>query len=348
MKKILKFLLDLLNKLTNKCNELYEKYENVKRKIDSLENLKILDNKEYIQELANKNVIKYFFLFTFESIILSIGFPILKKEFSDSDFLWPAVLWPIVYIFIFSFLVVSLYYCFIMILIWAFTCFFTWNPFKKNRILIYIIKTIYRIFPELNWLKHYLLLAPIAIFSFLMSKFIPILVGESNYLGIGISVLIATRLMNWILKGIIKSQPRFRFGDYNSSLTTILAILAILNFIFGTVDLEKNYFWSLVIIIITISSRGIEVFIDNLYAEGEQEAQKIFREQLLLENPNYEKLKKCYYYGGEKYKEKLLSTEKFLKVIVKNELKSLKDLKTYEDYRLYKAFNHHNYLKSQK
>ena len=64
----------------------------------------------------------------------------------------------------------------------------------------------------------------------------------------------------------------------------------------------------------------------------------IFQEQLLLEKPRYKELKKCYYQGGEKYKEKLLSTEKFLEVVVKNELKSLKDLKTYDDYRLYKAY----------
>ncbi|GAD45599.1 hypothetical protein ANG6_0094 [Streptococcus anginosus T5] len=47
---------------------------------------------------------------------------------------------------------------------------------------------------------------------------------------------------------------------------------------------------------------------------------KIFEVQLLSNNPDYEELKKCYYHGGEKYKEKLLSTEKFLRLIIKKEV----------------------------
>ena len=73
-----------------------------------------------------------------------------------------------------------------------------------------------------------------------------------------------------------------------------------------------------------------------------EKAQEVFQEQLLFDNPDYQELKRCYFHGGEKYKEKLLSTEKFLVVIVKNELKSLKDLKTYDNYRLYKAIRVRN------
>ncbi|QNL41676.1 hypothetical protein H8787_06260 [Streptococcus sp. NSJ-72] len=339
MEKILKFLLYLLNRLTNKFNELYEKYENVKRKIDSLENLKIMNSKEYIQVLAIKNIFKYLFLEIFVGFLFIMLLK-LNPTFTNSDFLWPTILWPILYLVVLLFLVGSLYYC----LTKFFVSLVSLTSFKKNC----FFKIIYNLFPELNWLKHYALLVPIVIFSILISLFISILVGKNNYLGIGISVLIATRTMIWILKGIIKSQPSFRFGDYNSSPTTILAILAILIYIFGDVDWERDYIWSLTIIIVTISSYGIEVVIDDLYAEGEQKAQEIFQEQLLSNNPDYEELKKCYDHGGEKYKEKLLSTEKFLEVIVKNELKSLKDVKNYGDYRLYKAFNYKNYLDSQK
>lgn len=114
--------------------------------------------------------------------------------------------------------------------------------------------------------------------------------------------------------------------------------------IFGGVNLEKNYFWSLTFIIVTISSHGTKVVIDELYIEGCQKAQRILEVELLSIKPNYYKLKECYFYGGEKYKEKLLSTEKFLEVVVKNELKSLKDLKTYDDYMLYKAYKGRSYL----
>lgn len=339
MGKILKFLLYLLNRLTNKFNELYEKYENVKRKIDSLENLKIMNSKEYIQVLARKNISKYFFLEIFV-VFLFIMLLKLNPTFTNSDFLWPTILWPILYLVVLLFLVGSLYYC----LTKFFVSLVPLISFKKNC----FFKIIYNLFPELNWLKHYALLVPIVIFSILISLFISILVGKNNYLGIGISVLIATRMMIWILKGIIKSQPSFRFGDYNSSPTTILAILAILGLILGGIDWEKNYFWSLTIIIVTISSQGIKVVIDDLNAEGEQKAQEIFQEQLLLKSPNYGKLKKCYYHGGEKYKEKLLSNEKFLKVIMASEIGLLNVMETYEDYILYKEVKYKNYLESQK
>ena len=65
------------------------------------------------------------------------------------------------------------------------------------------------------------------------------------------------------------------------------------------------------------------------------------RKKKLLKNEDsidYNRLVECYYYGGEKYKEKLLSTEKFLIEILKHELKLLKILDSYENYLLYKAF----------
>ena len=77
-----------------------------------------------------------------------------------------------------------------------------------------------------------------------------------------------------------------------------------------------------------------------------EKAQVIFQEQLLLEKPDYKKLKKCYYYGGDEYKNKLLSVEKFLLTIVENEimpLESLKNLNTYENYLLYKSYMYRTY-----
>ena len=244
------------------------------------------------------------------------------------------------YLFFLICLIFISYYILLMLSIQCISLFIRKDFFRKNRFLNIIITT----FPELFWLKHYFLLLPIFAFSIMISTFIPIFVTKNNYTLICISILIATRMMTWILKRITHSQPRFLFGDYTSSPTTILAILGILGLIFGGVNLEKNYFWSLTFIIVTISSHGTKVVIDELYIEGCQKAQRILEVELLSIKPNYYKLKECYFYGGEKYKEKLLSTEKFLEVVVKNELKSLKDLKTYDDYMLYKAYKGRSYL----
>lgn len=151
---------------------------------------------------------------------------------------------------------------------------------------------------------------------------------------------------------IFKVFPNYLLESINNLIFYFLAISSIVTLIYGPQIISpENMFqlftsWGLVLIIGTVVI--ISMKLKNKSKKNNNIAQKIFEVQLLSNNPDYEELKKCYYHGGEKYKEKLLSTEKFLKVIVKNELKSLKDLKTYEDYRLYKAFNHYNYLKLQK
>lgn len=122
--------------------------------------------------------------------------------------------------------------------------------------------------------------------------------------------------------------------------TTISSIISISTLIYST-DWKNSPWWTYIVLILMI---GI-MFWECCYAHKEkkvkihhQKAQKIFRVQLLLDEPVYKELKKCYYHGGEKYKEKLLSTEKFLIEILQNELQFLKILDSYENYLLYKTF----------
>ena len=98
------------------------------------------------------------------------------------------------------------------------------------------------------------------------------------------------------------------------------------------------------VILTTGAVSFVQVWFKYNDSKKETIAQQIFQEQLLKNEDgiDYTRVVECYYYGGEKYKEKLLSTEKFLVIIVKNELKSLKDLKTYDNYRLYKAIRARN------
>ena len=121
----------------------------------------------------------------------------------------------------------------------------------------------------------------------------------------------------------------------------ILLILAIVTFIIG-IDIDKIRLIGILCLILVVQTAFFEAYNSYILSKMYEKAQNIFQEQLLLKKPRYKELKKCYYFGGEKYKEKLLSTEKFLLIIVKNELKSLKDLKNYDDYRLYKAVRARN------
>lgn len=338
-----KILLNLLITFTNKCKNSYEAYEHKIESLEKLEVLKILDNTIYIEQKAKKDIIKYICCGIFYGFLLFV-FSICRPSYDNIGHSWLNLLWPIMYLCIFIYLIFRSYYILLMLIIQCIS-FISLSIRKNNFFRKYRVSNIIiTIFPELFWLKHYFLLLSIFVFSIMISSFIPIPVTKNNYTLICISILIATRMMIWILKRMTHSQPRFLFGDYTSSPTTIIVILGILGLILGRVDLEKNYFWSLTFIIVTISSHGIKVVIDELYIEGCHKAQRILEVELLSIKTNYDKLKECYFYGGEKYKEKLLSTEKFLEVIVKNELKSLKDLKTYNDYKLYKTYKGRSYL----
>ena len=153
-------------------------------------------------------------------------------------------------------------------------------------------------------------------------------------------VLIASCLSFYI---VLKSQNIFELEGMELENRLILGVLAIVTFIVG-VDIDKVRPIGIALLVLIIQTAFFEFRQSQFLSKMYQKAQQIFQEQVLKneDSIDYNRLVECYYYGGEKYKEKLLSTEKFLVIIVKNELKSLKDLKTYDNYRLYKAIRARN------
>lgn len=119
--------------------------------------------------------------------------------------------------------------------------------------------------------------------------------------------------------------------------TTISSIITISTLIYST-DWKNSPWWTYIVLILMLGIMFWECCYAHKVKIHHQKAQKIFQVQLLLDEPVYKELKKCYYHGGEKYKEKLLSTEKFLIEILQHELQFLKILDSYENYLLYKAF----------
>ena len=147
---------------------------------------------------------------------------------------------------------------------------------------------------------------------------------------------------------ILKIYPKYLKDSINNLIFYSLAISSIVTLIFSPEIIKPEniieLFVSWGIILFTLTVTLLQMCFKVKSSKNKEMAQQIFQEQLLKneEAIDYNRLVECYYYGGEKYKEKLLSTEKFLVTIVKNELKSLKDLKTYDNYRLYKAIRARN------
>lgn len=157
------------------------------------------------------------------------------------------------------------------------------------------------------------------------------------------AVFIGSCLSLYMVLNFVLIQGSFDLEAMGTENRFIIAFLAIITFVIG-IDLDKVRPIAIGLLLLVIQTTFFEWYHSHRLSKLYEKAQRIFEIQLLSSNPDYEELKKCYYHGGEKYKEKLLSTEKFLEVIVKNELKSLKDLKTYDDYRLYKAYKGRSYL----
>lgn len=162
--------------------------------------------------------------------------------------------------------------------------------------------------------------------------------------------LLSSFLSSIQLYRILKIYPKYLMDSINNLIFYSLAISSIVTLIFSPEIIKPEnmieLFVSWGIILFTLTVTLLQMYFEFKSSKNKEMVQQIFQEQLLKneEAIDYNRLVECYFYGGEKYKEKLLSTEKFLEVVVKNELKSLKDLKTYDAYMLYKAYKGRSYL----
>jgi len=212
---------------------------------------------------------------------------------------------------------------------------------------------IFEILKRFNWLANYYIFLNLTIwpllFTFIFQAFI---LNKDSLKAANIVSLIAfiVSCLILIFREIIRSLPLYKIGNYSSTPAIVLSLLAIgiSAFDFGKniYKIEDSWYWLLFIFLMTFACTIAELIIKTVMKRKLEKAQVIFQEQLLLEKPDYKKLKRCYYYGGDEYKNKLLSVEKFLLTIVENEimpLESLKNLNTYEKYLLYKSYMYRTY-----
>lgn len=114
----------------------------------------------------------------------------------------------------------------------------------------------------------------------------------------------------------IKKFPSYLTVSISETVTLLLSILAIMD----SIDLTSfsNFYEGLLITLI-ININCVNIIIEKKAKSDSEKASKIFMKQLLIDNPSYSELLKCYKFGGNEYKEKILEVEKFLKIINKKE-----------------------------
>lgn len=110
--------------------------------------------------------------------------------------------------------------------------------------------------------------------------------------------------------------PKYIRGEISESVSLLLTIIAI----FSKIQPFDNYiFFNLILVEIGVNLSFVELTHKFVKNEDIITAEKYFREELLSSNPSYEKLRQCYGKGGASYKEKILSNEKFLRIIEQEE-----------------------------
>ena len=328
---IIKKLLDLLNSFTKKCNTLYlDCDKNQKKKAqERFDALKVLRNKDYIiKNVSSKTKQNNYFVRAIVAtvIMLVLFFMIMSLDSSNNLFSGFCS------IFILSLSLSYAYNSFIVFLL-------SLNRYFRK--ILFSILTFINVFILGDIIIRIISNAnnPNRILNFFENLFkeyeLQTTFGSDIWLfWLIFTLMLASSCLS--LYFVLKTQDVFELELMGIENRLLLSILAIVTFIIG-IDIEKVRLIGILCLILVIQTAFFEASYSYLLSRMYEKAQTIFQEQLLLKFPDYQELKKCYYCGGEKYREKLLSTEKFLEVIIKNEFKSLNDLKNYDDYKLYKS-----------
>lgn len=328
---IIKKLLDLLNSFTKKCNTLYLDYDkNQKKKAqERFDALKVLRNKDYIiKNVSSKTKQNNYFVRAIVATVIMLVLFFLIMSLDSSNNLFSGFC----SIFILSLSLSYAYNSFIVFLL-------SLNRYFRK--ILFSILTFINVFILGDIIIRIISNAnnPNRILNFFENLFkeyeLQTTFGSDIWLfWLIFTLMLASSCLS--LYFVLKTQDVFELELMGIENRLLLSILAIVTFIIG-IDIEKVRLIGILCLILVIQTAFFEASYSYLLSRMYEKAQTIFQEQLLLKFPDYQELKKCYYCGGEKYREKLLSTEKFLEVIIKNEFKSLNDLKNYDDYKLYKS-----------
>ncbi|EGF21625.1 beta-carotene 15,15'-monooxygenase [Streptococcus sanguinis] len=311
-------------------------YKVAKKEVTSLKFLKILDNTDHLSRNTVLKLAEYF-----RNLVISVVLALLallvyainKNILSQFGFIFN-----LLPLFLFIFLILFCYNYLVLFISYLFK--FIYLHFLKKSLKIRRLHDVLSFIKKLRIRLLILMIVTAYIINFLIIRMIQ---NESN------SKIIESFINNpfieynlncklngevWVfwtifavvslasclsLFFVLKSQNIFELEDMESENRLILGFLAIVTFIIG-VDIDKVRSIGIFLLILIIQTSSFDYYHSYLISKKRKKAQEIFQEQLLLEKPRYEELKRCYYHGGEKYKEKLLSTEKFLQLIKKREI----------------------------
>ncbi|RSI44838.1 GNAT family N-acetyltransferase [Streptococcus cristatus] len=133
---------------------------------------------------------------------------------------------------------------------------------------------------------------------------------------VGIAILLSS-IITWIYIVFILKIPKYLYKEIDDGLSNILVIISAVTYIFGWNTSNK-----FLAFLSTLFFAGIVVStITQLHIQKDEvKTRSLFYEELLKKKPDYEQLKRIYFSGGEEFKDKILSNEKMLRVVIENEI----------------------------
>lgn len=119
----------------------------------------------------------------------------------------------------------------------------------------------------------------------------------------------------------IKHLPNYLDFEISDTVSLLLITITIFTKVL-TIELPRIIDTSLVVL--SITQNVLNGFFKYKYKSDRKKANEIFNNQLLSEKIDYKELIKCYAIGGNKYKDKIIENEKFLRKINSVEVENIK------------------------
>lgn len=212
-------------------------------------------------------------------------------------------------IFLFTFIVVGSYHFLFRFVLFIFQSLFD-KLFRKST---YVRK--FSLLPHLSILPIFLSIFTLEIFGIDFAYF------SNNVLFSFLFIILMLIISLVFIYLSIVTIPPYVLEEVNVLPAMILSTLSIVAFIVDEDPIPNNKIISLSLFSITLLCTLCDFLTKYFIDKYQSEAQRIFEEQLIKQKSqvSYEELKKCYYFGGRKYREKILSTEKFIKIVNKRE-----------------------------
>lgn len=177
-------------------------------------------------------------------------------------------------------------------------------------IIIFGIIILSNIFIIKNWLINYPRIA--SIFSPILIIILSYNFLESIFQNTYIVIIILSVLSFGVSYYTINMLPNYLDVDINDMVTLFLSIFTILVEILPT---KLPPFINATLIVIVVNLNGVNIYLNHRTKKCEEIAKKIMETQLMSKKVSYNELLKCYAVGGQKYKDKILENQRFLRLI---------------------------------